>query len=150
MSDLTELYQEVILDHNKRPRNFKEMGNATHIAEGHNPLCGDRFKIFIRLNGDTIEDVSFSGSGCAISKASASLMTGTIKGTTKQQAEQLFGNVHRMLTGKSTDPEETAELDKLTVLSGVSEYPIRVKCATLAWHAMIAALKGKAEEVSTE
>ena len=150
MSDLAELYQEVILDHNKKPRNFKELGDATHVAEGYNPLCGDRFKVFIRVKDNIIEDVSFLGSGCAISKASASLMTAKIKGATKERAEELFHNVHRMLTGKVTDPDELCELDQLAVLSGVCEYPIRVKCATLAWHAMIAALKGKKGEVSTE
>ena len=150
MSELSELYQEVILDHNKKPRNFKEMNGATHFAEGYNPLCGDQFKVFLRVNNDVIEDVSFFGSGCAISKASASLMTAKLKGITTQKAEQLFHIVHRMLTGETLSSSELEALDQLAVLSGVCKYPIRVKCATLSWHAMHAALKEKVAHVSTE
>ena len=150
MSDLSELYQEVILEHNRKPRNFKEMNNATHSAEGYNPLCGDKFKVFLRINNDVIEDVSFLGSGCAISKASASLMTAKIKGITKEKAEELFDHVHRMLTGKIEHPDQVSQLDQLEVLSGVCEFPMRVKCATLAWHAMLTALKNKSGQVSTE
>lgn len=150
MSDLSELYQEVILDHFKKPRNFREMDNATHDAEGQNPMCGDKIKIYVHLNDDgTIDDVSFLGSGCAISKASASLMTTQVKGKTPAEVSELFDHVHKMLTGEQEcPPAET--LGKLRVLSGVCEFPVRVKCATLAWHALHAALKDKEEPVSTE
>ena len=139
-SDLSDLYQEVILDHNKRPRNFRQIDDASHKAEGYNPLCGDRLNLFVRVDGDRIADVGFVGSGCAISKASASLMTDALKGMTVAEARSLFERFHRMVT---TPPEKPVEdLGKLSVFSGVREFPVRVKCASLAWHTLKAALEG--------
>ena len=149
MSDLRDLYQEVILEHSKAPRNFRVMPTANHKAEGFNPLCGDHFTIYLDLDSDTIRDVAFQGSGCAISKASASMMTQALKGKTKAEAEKLFSEFHEMVTGKKPDGDPE-ELGKLAVFSGVSEFPVRVKCATLAWHALHAALEDKKEAVSTE
>jgi nitrogen fixation NifU-like protein len=145
-SDLRDLYQEVILDHNKRPRNFRVMEDANHRADGHNPLCGDRVTVFVRLAGDRIEDVSFQGSGCAISKASASLMTDSVKGQTLRDVEALFQNFQSMVTAApdSDDDVESDALGKLAVFAGVREFPSRVKCASLAWHALRAALKDSA------
>jgi len=136
-ADLRDLYQQVIMDHNKKPRKFREMGNANHLAHGNNPLCGDALVVFVKLDGDVIEDVSFQGSGCAISVASASLMTEALKGKTLTEAETLYELVHKQMTGE--DVEQSA-LGKLEVLSGVKEFPARVKCATLSWHTMHAAL----------
>ena len=150
MSDLRELYQEVILDHNKRPRNFRAIGPPSQKADGFNPLCGDRITVYLRMAGDVIEDVSFEGSGCAISKASASLMTDTIKGRTLQDAEDFFVEFHRMVTSPADEPVELGRLDKLAVFAGVREYPVRVKCASLAWHTLRAALEAKQDVVSTE
>ena len=151
MSDLRDLYQEVILDHNKRPRNFRAIAPADHQVDGHNPLCGDRLTVYLRLDGDRIADVSFVGTGCAISKASASMMTDSVKGRTIAEADELFNGFHAMLTAS---PEAAAEagthLGKLAVFAGVSEYPTRVKCATLAWHTLQAALHANAATVSTE
>jgi nitrogen fixation NifU-like protein len=148
MSDLRELYQQVIFDHNRKPHNFRKLEKANHQADGHNPLCGDQITVYLNVEGEVIKDISFQGSGCAISKASASLMTDSLKGKTKDEAEALFNKVHRMLTGDdSIDP---AELGKLAALSGVSEFPVRVKCATLGWHTVRAALEAKEEKVSTE
>ena len=141
MSDLRELYQEVILDHNKSPRNRREQGDATHRAEGYNPLCGDKVTVFLRLEGDIVRDVSFVGSGCAISTASASLMTESLKGKSLAQVRALFARVHALLT-EEAEPE-LAELGKLAVFSGVREFPMRVKCASLAWRTLIAAVDGK-------
>jgi nitrogen fixation protein NifU and related proteins len=149
MPDLRELYQEVILEHNKAPRNYREMETANHTAEGYNPLCGDHFTVYLDLEDDSIRDISFQGSGCAISKASASLMTQSLKGKTRAEAETLFDQFHKLVTGQPAN-ERRAELGKLTVFSGVSEFPVRVKCATLAWHALHAAMRGKQETVSTE
>jgi len=149
MSDLRELYQELILDHTKAPRNFRAMDNASHQAKGHNPLCGDKLDVFILLNGDRIEDVSFEGSGCAISTASASLMTEMLKGCTREEAEALFETFHHMLTEGSPLPEGAPEMGKLEVFEGVREFPVRVKCATLAWHTVHAALE-KEGTVTTE
>jgi nitrogen fixation NifU-like protein len=147
MSDLTDLYQEVILDHNRRPRNFGVLADATHHAEGYNPLCGDRLILFLKLDGDVITDVSFEGSGCAISKASASLMTDTLKGRGVADARALFERFHRMVT---TPPDrEVEDLGKLSVLAGVREFPVRVKCASLAWHTLNAALE-RSEKTTTE
>ena len=147
MSDLSDLYQEVILDHNKRPRNFGTLEAPTHHAEGYNPLCGDRLDLFVKVEGETITDVKFQGSGCAISKASASLMTDSVKGRSVTEARELFERFHRMVT---TPPElEVEDLGKLSVLAGVREFPIRVKCASLAWHTMKAAL-GREQKASTE
>jgi nitrogen fixation protein NifU and related proteins len=149
MPDLRELYQEVILEHNKAPRNYREMETANHTAEGYNPLCGDHFTVYLDLEDDSIRDISFQGSGCAISKASASLMTQSLKGKTRAEAETLFDQFHKLVTGQPAKGSR-AELGKLTVFSGVSEFPVRVKCATLAWHALHAAMRGKQETVSTE
>ena len=150
MSELQDLYQEVILDHNRRPRNFRELPPPARRAEGFNPLCGDRLTLYLDLEGDTIRDVSFKGSGCAISKASASLMTEALKGKTLTQAEQLFDRFHDMVTSSNEIPPP--DLGKLSVLAGVREFPTRVKCASLAWHTFKAAMKaGTVEEpVTTE
>jgi nitrogen fixation NifU-like protein len=150
MSDLRELYQEVILDHNKRPRNFRAIAPPSQKAEGFNPLCGDRITVYVRMNGDVIEDVSFEGSGCAISKASGSLMTAALKGRTVTEADSLFQEFHNMVTSPADVPIETGQLDKLIVFSGVREYPVRVKCASLAWHTLRAALEARQDVVSTE
>ena len=147
MSDLSDLYQEVILDHNKRPRNFGTLEAPTHHAEGYNPLCGDRLDLFVQVDGETITDVKFQGSGCAISKASASLMTDTLKGRSVTEARALFDRFHRMVT---TPPDQEVEdMGKLSVLAGVREFPVRVKCASLAWHTLKAAL-GREQKASTE
>jgi nitrogen fixation protein NifU and related proteins len=148
MSDLRELYQEQILEHSKAPRNFRELQNANHKAEGYNPLCGDHVTIYLDLEGDKIHDVSFQGSGCAISKASASMMTQSVKGKSKEEAEKLFEQFHKLVTGQANGDHES--LGKLAVFAGVSEFPVRVKCATLAWHTLQAALEGKREKISTE
>ena len=145
MSGLNELYQEVILDHNKRPRNFRTIDPSTHRADGHNPLCGDRLSLYVQVSQDTIEDVAFQGSGCAISKASASLMTDAVKGQTIEAANALFARFHAMVT---TPPDQPVEnMGKLSVLAGVREFPVRVKCASLCWHTLKAALDRK--EVTT-
>ena len=146
-SELQDLYQEVILDHNKRPRNFRAMDNARQ-AEGFNPLCGDRLTVYLRVQDGVIADVSFQGSGCAISKASASMMTESIKGKTIAEAEALFGRFQRMITAPPGGPSE--QLGKLTALSGVRQFPIRVKCASLPWHTLKAAIENPDETVSTE
>jgi len=140
MNDLRDLYQEVILDHNKRPRNFRVMEDATHRADGHNPLCGDRVTVFVRTSGDRIDDVSFQGSGCAISKASASVMTDALKGLPVHEAEILFARFHTMVTSDPGVDLDDEALGKLAVFAGVREFPSRVKCASLAWHAVKAAL----------
>jgi nitrogen fixation protein NifU and related proteins len=146
-SDLSELYQEVILDHNRRPRNFRALAAASHTAEGYNPLCGDRLTLYLKVAGDTIEDVSFEGAGCAISKASASMMTDALKGRTVAEADALFVRFHRMVT---TPPDQAIEdMGKLSSLAGVREFPVRVKCASLAWHTYRAAIAQK-PRVSTE
>ena len=151
MGELRELYQEVILDHSKRPRNFGELAGANRRAEGHNPLCGDRETVFIRLEDDLLKDVGFRGAGCAISTASASMMTEAVKGKSRAEAEALFERFHDLITGKDGRNETGApELGKLTVFSGVREFPVRVKCATLPWHTLRAALAGAETTVSTE
>jgi nitrogen fixation protein NifU and related proteins len=150
MADLRELYQETILDHSKRPHNFHEIAEADASAVGHNPLCGDRVTVYLRLRDGTIADIGFVGQGCAISKASASLMTDAVKGKSRAQAHQMFEVFHKMVTGKPGEPVNTAALGKLAVLSGVSEFPVRVKCASLAWHTLEAALESKKEIVSLE
>ncbi|MBI5067187.1 MAG: SUF system NifU family Fe-S cluster assembly protein [Deltaproteobacteria bacterium] len=149
MSELDDLYQEVILDHGRRPRNFHALPGADRVAEGLNPLCGDHYKVFLRLEGDRIAEVAFEGSGCAISKASASLMTGAVKGKTVGEAERIFTAVHALIT-EGPDRADPAELGKLAVLSGVSAFPTRVKCASLAWHALKNALHADAQVASTE
>ena len=151
MGELRELYQEVILDHSKRPRNFGELPGANRSAEGYNPLCGDRETVFVRLEDDVLEDVGFRGTGCAISTASASMMTDAVKGRTRAEAEALFERFHRLITGQDGEKERSApELGKLAVFSGVREFPVRVKCATLPWHTLKAALGGVGRTVSTE
>ncbi|HSB60550.1 MAG TPA: SUF system NifU family Fe-S cluster assembly protein [Vicinamibacteria bacterium] len=150
-SELRELYQEVILDHSRRPRNFRELPGATGRAEGFNPLCGDKATVFVRLQGDVIEDVSFKGAGCSISTASASMMTEALRGRTRAEAEALFERFHRLVTGDPSRAREGAapELGKLAVFAGVSEFPVRVKCASLPWHTFKAALSGEGQ-ASTE
>jgi nitrogen fixation NifU-like protein len=147
--DLRDLYQEVIFDHNRNPRNFRVMENADRQVEGFNPLCGDRLTLFLKMDGNVIADASFQGSGCAISTASVSLMTEIIKGKTEQEAEELFKQFHEMTTGKD-EQASLAAVGKLAVLAGVREYPARVKCATLAWHTLDAALKNERKSISTE
>lgn len=150
MSALRELYQEVILDHNKSPRNFRTMEDANRRVEGYNPLCGDHYTIFLNLDDDVIKDVSFQGSGCAISKASASVMSLAVKGKSKVEAETLFQRFHKLVTGELDGGDHIENLGKLAAFSGVSEFPARVKCATLAWHSLHAALESKEAVVTTE
>ena len=150
MSELDELYQEVILDHNKSPRNFRAMSHANRRAEGYNPLCGDHVTVFVQLENGVIQDISFQGSGCAISKASASMMTSELKGKNEAAAEALFENVHKMLTGAARDEKVADKVGKLQILSGVCKFPARVKCASLAWHTVHAALKGEPQPATTE
>ncbi len=150
MSELNDLYQEVILDHNRSPRNFKKVEGANRTAEGYNPLCGDHFTLYIKLDGDVIREIGFQGSGCAISKASASMMTASLKGKTVDEAEVLFDKVHQMLTGGLNPVADSGDLGKLAVLSGVCNFPARVKCASLSWHTLQAALKGDQGVASTE
>ena len=149
MTDLKDLYQELILDHGRRPRNFKELEGASGTAEGYNPLCGDKVKIYLKLDDDIVKDISFEGAGCAISTASASIMTETLKGKTRAQAEELFQTFHDLVTGQQAQLD-APELGKLAVFSGVSEFPIRVKCATLPWHTLRAAISGEGKVISTE
>ena len=150
MSDLRELYQEVILDHNKRPRNFGVLADAGRTARGHNPLCGDRLTLYLTLDGDRVADISFEGTGCAISKASASLMTEAVKGKTVAEVEALFERFHELVTTPPDEPVDTAGLGKLAVFAGVREYPARVKCASLAWHTVKSAVETPDAVVSTE
>lgn len=149
MSDLRELYQQVILDHYKRPRNFQKMERANRHAEGHNPLCGDEITVYLQMDGDVIKEISFQGAGCAISQSAASLMTTVLKGKTKAEAEELFKKFHDMVTGEGAGADPM-ELGKLAVFCGVSEFPVRVKCASLPWHTLHAALEGKDDPISTE
>ncbi|WNG14554.1 Fe-S cluster assembly sulfur transfer protein SufU [Cystobacter fuscus] len=148
-SELQDLYQEMVLEHGKRPRNFREVEGANRRADGYNPLCGDQLTVTLRMDGDVIRDVGFVGQGCAISRASASLMTGAVKELSRADAERLFELVHRLVT-EGPEGLDLEALGKLAVLSGVSEFPSRVKCASLAWHALRAALEGKDASVSTE
>lgn len=148
-SDLQDLYQEVVLEHSKRPRNYREVEGANRRAEGYNPLCGDQLTVTLRVDGEVIKEVGFIGQGCAISRASASLMTGAVKELSRERAEYLFEQVHKLVT-EGPEGVDTAVLGKLEVLSGVSEFPARVKCASLAWHALKAALDGKETTISTE
>lgn len=149
MTDLRELYQQVILDHSRSPRNFKALEDASCHAEGMNPLCGDEITVYLRLEGDVIREVSFTGTGCAISKASASMMTAGVKGKTMAEARALFEKFHRLLTERDVTPESLG-LGSLAAFAGVRDFPIRVKCATLAWHTLQAALDGKGGRISTE
>lgn len=149
MSELSDLYQETILEHNKNPRNFREIEGADRTADGNNPLCGDALRVYVDLEDDVVKDVAFKGSGCAISKASASMMTQTVKGKTREEAEALFEEFHRMVTGGLDVETEENHLGKLKIFAGVLEFPARVKCASLSWHTLSAALHGE-EVVSTE
>ena len=148
MADLRDLYQEVILEHSKKPRNFRRLEGASRSAEGFNPLCGDHFTVYVDVGDGKIRDIAFQGSGCAISKASASMMTQALKGKSTGEAEALFERFHQVVTGAK--PATAEDLGKLAVFGGVSEFPVRVKCATLAWHALRAALQGEQQAVSTE
>jgi len=149
MSELSELYQAVILDHNKKPRNFHKLETANHKAEGYNPLCGDQLTVYVQLEDEAVKDVSFEGSGCAIFKASASMMTQAVKGKSKQETEVLFDEFHRMVTDQLDEESEPNQLGKLKIFAGVREFPVRVKCATLSWHTLQAALRDQGR-VSTE
>jgi nitrogen fixation NifU-like protein len=150
MSDLQELYQQVILDHNKTPRNFREIEGADRSAEGYNPLCGDRLTVWLKIEDGTIQDIAFRGAGCAISKASASLMTDALKGKSVEAADALFKVFHAMVTGEAEAGFDPGVLGKLAVFSGVREFPVRVKCASLAWHTLRAAMSGAQQTVTTE
>ena len=150
MADLRDMYQEVILEHAKSPRNFRALPQPSGKAEGHNPLCGDRCTVFINTKDGVINDISFEGSGCAISRASASLMTQSLKGKTLEEAEQMFHTFHELVTGRNSPDAPQTDIGKLKVFAGVSEFPARVKCATLAWHTLQAALHGDSASVSTE
>jgi nitrogen fixation protein NifU and related proteins len=149
MSELSELYQQVILDHNKKPRNFHKLDGANRTAEGYNPLCGDQLSVYLLLEDEVVKDISFEGQGCAISKAAASMMTQSVKGKTKRDAETLFDEFHRMVTGQLDAEATPNHLGRLTIFSGVRDFPARVKCASLSWHTMHAALHGQ-DTVSTE
>jgi nitrogen fixation NifU-like protein len=148
--DMRELYQETILDHHKKPRNFGRLEGANHQSEGYNPLCGDRVTVYVRVEGNVIADVAFEGSGCAICTASASVMTEEIKGKTIDEVERLFGSFHDLVTGDPTEKPDVDGLGKIAVFVGVREFPVRVKCATLAWHTLRAALGKEEDTVSTE
>ncbi|HBE82227.1 MAG TPA: SUF system NifU family Fe-S cluster assembly protein [Pyrinomonadaceae bacterium] len=149
MSELTELYQETILEHNKNPRNFREIEDPDKTALGNNPLCGDALQVYVKMEGDKVGDVAFKGSGCAISKASASMMTQAVKGKTRDEADKLFNEFHRMVTGELDIETEENDLGRLKAFSGVLEFPARVKCASLSWHTLNAALHGE-DEITTE
>ncbi|MBA2525920.1 MAG: SUF system NifU family Fe-S cluster assembly protein [Pyrinomonadaceae bacterium] len=149
MSELSELYQQVILDHNKKPRNFRKLENANHSAEGYNPLCGDQLTVYLQMDNEAVKDITFEGSGCAISKAAASMMTQAVKGKTKPEAEKLFNEFHGMVTGELDAERAPNQLGNLKIFAGVREFPVRVKCATLSWHTMHAALNNQAI-ISTE
>jgi nitrogen fixation NifU-like protein len=144
MSELSELYQQVILDHNKKPRNFGVLESANRHAEGFNPLCGDQLNVYLEMEGDVVKDIKFEGSGCAISKAAASMMTQSVKGKTYAEAELLFDEFHRMVTGELDENSQPNNLGRLTIFAGVRDFPARVKCASLSWHTMHAALHGEA------
>jgi len=149
MSELSELYQQVILDHNKKPRNFHKLETANRTAEGYNPLCGDQLSVYLQVEDDEVIDVSFEGSGCAISKASASMMTQAVKGKSKREAELLFDEFHRMVTGRLNEESEPNQLGRLKIFAGVRDFPVRVKCASLPWHTLHAALNNQ-PIISTE
>ncbi|MBM4160039.1 MAG: SUF system NifU family Fe-S cluster assembly protein [Ignavibacteria bacterium] len=149
-SELRSLYQEIILDHNKSPRNFRKLSDANRTVVGYNPLCGDHYTLYVRTEDDIIKDIGFQGSGCAISKASASVMTTIVKGKTHAEAEKLFEMFHKLVTGELSGAIDAEELGKLAAFSGVSEFPARVKCASLVWHTLSNALQEKSETVTTE
>ncbi|UCG86284.1 MAG: SUF system NifU family Fe-S cluster assembly protein [Gemmatimonadota bacterium] len=150
MAELRELYQQTILDHNRNPRNFRVIKDADRSAHGDNPLCGDKIRVYVKLKNDVIEDVSFDGSGCAISQSSASLMTTAVMGKSVAEADQLFAKFHAMVTAGAEQAADRKELGKLAAFAGVREFPARVKCANLAWHTLHAALESRTEPVSTE
>jgi nitrogen fixation NifU-like protein len=150
MAELNELYQQVILDHNKKPRNFKRLERANCEQEGYNPLCGDQITVYLEMDGDLIKDVGFQGSGCAISKASASMMTTAVKGKTKEEAGVMFDEFHRMVKGELDADTEQNHLGRLKIFAGVREFPARVKCASLSWHTLRAAIEGHGESITTE
>jgi nitrogen fixation NifU-like protein len=150
MNELRALYQEVILDHNKSPRNFRRMENATSVVEGYNPLCGDHYTIYLNVVENVVKEISFQGAGCAISKASASMMSTILKGKTTEEAEQLFNQFHHLVTGTARADEDIETLGRLAAFAGVSEFPARVKCASLAWHTVHSALQGDQKVISTE
>jgi nitrogen fixation protein NifU and related proteins len=150
MPDLRELYQQLIVDHSKSPRNCRAIEGADLSAEGYNPLCGDHVTVFVKLEGDQVKDISFQGNGCAISTASASLLTEVLRGKTREQAEALFHGFHDLVTGHDRRPDAAAELGKLKVFAGVSEFPVRVKCATLVWHTLKAAFEQMKQPATTE
>ena len=149
MSELSELYQQVILDHNKKPRNFRKLENPDRSAEGYNPLCGDQLTVYVNLTDDSVREIAFEGSGCAISKAAASMMTQAVKGKSKEQIDELFKEFHSMVTGELDEETDENHLGNLKIFAGVREFPVRVKCATLPWHTMHAALHNQ-DRVSTE
>ncbi len=150
MSDLRELYQQVILDHNRSPRNYRSMSPADRTSHGHNPLCGDHLSLYVNLDGDRIADIAFQGAGCAISKASASLMTDAVKGRSLQETQALFGKFHDLVTSDVSTRPVTDGIGKLAVFAGVREFPMRIKCATLSWHTLLAALEDRELPVTTE
>lgn len=150
LRDVRDLYQDMILEHCKNPRNFHALPEANHKVEGYNPLCGDHFTVYLQIENDVVKDISFEGSGCAISKAAASMMTTSVKGKTKGEARDLFTRFQRLVTQQVKEAGDELGMGKLIVFSGVSEFPVRVKCATLPWHSLLAALEEKAETVSTE
>ena len=150
MADLRDLYQEVILDHHKKPRNFHKLEHANRQADGYNPLCGDKLSVYLQIENGTVKDIGFVGTGCAISTASASMMTESLKGKTEAEAKAIFERFHHLVTDHSEPQPDQAVMGKLVVFSGVREYPVRVKCATLAWHTMRAALERRQETVATE
>ena len=150
MDDLRQLYQDIILDHNRKPRNFRVMEDADRVVDAYNPLCGDRYTIYLKLDGDVITDISFTGSGCAISKSSASVMSSVLKGMHAPQADAVFEQFHTLVTKGLEDGQNIEELGKLAAFSGISEFPARVKCAILAWHTMKSALHSDTRSVSTE
>ncbi|HOP50845.1 MAG TPA: SUF system NifU family Fe-S cluster assembly protein [Ignavibacteriales bacterium] len=150
MNDINDLYQQMILDHNKSPRNFKKLENYTHFAKGHNPLCGDEIDIYVLIENNVIKDISFQGQGCAVSKSSASIMTTLLKGKTLEEAEEIYENFHKIVTSKIDDNINLDEMGKLAVFAGVRKYPTRVKCATLAWHTYENAKNGEKEITITE
>ena len=149
MSELSELYQQVILDHNKKPRNFRKLEQANHSAEGYNPLCGDHLTIYVDLEDNSVKEIAFEGSGCAISKAAASMMTQAVKGKSKEEARALFDEFHSMVTGELDEETQENNLGNLRIFAGVREFPVRVKCATLPWHTLHAALNNE-QHASTE
>ena len=149
MSDLSELYQEILLEHNSKPRNFRKLDDATISADGYNPLCGDQYTLYLKIDDDVISDIGFQGAGCAISKASASMLTQRVKGMTVAEAEAMFKQFHKMLTEPGAEVDYDL-LEDLELLSGVAEYPTRIKCAILVWHTLRAALEGKEDIVTTE